>query len=112
MAEKLVIDDQTTKIQDDNFQNDETFNSMFLSASGWANSDTPKIEKNLPKNSSCRLLYDISEKIRYEILGTKILKGISKNLKDFISLNFRYENDFDKRSITISTNQKNIINEF
>lgn len=49
MAEKLVIDDQTTKIQDDNFQNDETFNSMFLSASGWANSDTPKIEKNLPK---------------------------------------------------------------
>ncbi len=39
-------------------------------------------QKNLPKNSSCRTLYDISEKIRYEILGTKILKGISKNLKD------------------------------
>ena len=39
-------------------------------------------QENLPKNSSCRLLYDISEKIRYEILGTKILKGISKNLKD------------------------------
>jgi len=39
-------------------------------------------QKNLPKNSSCRLLYDISEKIRYEFLGAKILKGISKNLKD------------------------------
>ena len=39
-------------------------------------------QKNLPKNSSCKSLYDISEKIRYEILGTKILKGISKNLKD------------------------------
>jgi len=39
-------------------------------------------QKNLPKNSSCRLLYEISEKVRYEILGTKILKGISKNLKD------------------------------
>ncbi len=39
-------------------------------------------QKNLPKNSSCRTLYDISEKIRYEILGTKILKGISKNLKE------------------------------
>jgi len=39
-------------------------------------------QKNLPKNSSCRSLYDISEKIRYEVLGTKILKGISKNLKD------------------------------
>jgi len=39
-------------------------------------------QKNLPKNSHCKALYDISEKIRYEILGTKILKGISKNLKD------------------------------
>ena len=39
-------------------------------------------QKNLPKNSVCKSLYDISEKIRYEILGTKILKGISKNLKD------------------------------
>ena len=38
--------------------------------------------KNLPNNSSCRLLYDISEKIRYELLGSKMLKGISKNLKD------------------------------
>ena len=39
-------------------------------------------EKNLPKNSSCKLLYDISEKIRYEMLGAKMLKGISKNMKD------------------------------
>ena len=39
-------------------------------------------KKNLPKNSSCRLLYDISEKIRYELLGAKMLKGISKNLKE------------------------------
>ena len=39
-------------------------------------------KKNLPKNPSCRSLYDISEKIRYELLGTKMLKGISKNLKE------------------------------
>ena len=39
-------------------------------------------KKNLPKNSSCRSLYNISEKIRYELLGTKMLKGISKNLKE------------------------------
>lgn len=39
-------------------------------------------QKNLPKKSSCKVLYEISERIRYEILGTKILKGISKNLKD------------------------------
>ncbi len=38
-------------------------------------------KKNLPKSSSSRLLYDISEKIRYEILGSKMLKGISINLK-------------------------------
>ncbi len=39
-------------------------------------------KKNLPKNSSCKLLYDFSEKIRYEVLGTKMLNGISKNLKE------------------------------
>jgi len=39
-------------------------------------------KKNLPKNTSCKLLYDFSEKIRYEVLGTKMLNGISKNLKD------------------------------
>ena len=39
-------------------------------------------QNNLPNNTSCRALYDISEKIRYELLGTKILKGISKNLRE------------------------------
>ena len=39
-------------------------------------------QKNLPKNTACKSLYDISEKIRYELLGTKILKGISKNFKE------------------------------
>ena len=45
-------------------------------------SDKNTYQKNMPHNSSCRLLYGISEKIRYEMLGTKMLKGISKNLKD------------------------------
>ncbi len=39
-------------------------------------------QNNKPKNSSLRLLYDISEKIRYEKLGMKMLKGISENLKN------------------------------
>ena len=39
-------------------------------------------KKNLPKNSSCKLLYDISEKFRYELLGKKMLKGIAKNLDE------------------------------
>jgi cobaltochelatase CobT len=38
--------------------------------------------KNLPKNTSCKSLYDIAEKIRYEILGSKMLKGVGKNLNE------------------------------
>ena len=39
-------------------------------------------KKNLPSNSSCKSLYSIAEKIRYEALGCKMLKGIEKNLKE------------------------------
>ena len=39
-------------------------------------------KKNLPINSSYRSLYDIAEKIRYELLGSKMLKGISKNFNE------------------------------
>ena len=39
-------------------------------------------KKNLPSNSSCKSLYSIAEKIRYELLGGKMLKGIEKNLKE------------------------------
>ena len=39
-------------------------------------------KKNLPSNTSCKSLYSIAEKIRYEALGTQMLKGINKNLKD------------------------------
>ena len=50
-------------------------------------SDKETYYKNSPKNSACKKLYDISEKIRYETLGSKILKGISKNLID----NYNYK---------------------
>ena len=39
-------------------------------------------KQNLPVNSSCKSLYSIAEKIRYECLGSKMLKGIEKNLKE------------------------------
>ena len=39
-------------------------------------------KKNTPNKKSCKILYDISEKIRYEVLGGKMLKGISKNFKE------------------------------
>ncbi len=38
--------------------------------------------KNLPNNASCRSLYNIAEKIRYELLGGKMLKGVRKNLSE------------------------------
>ena len=38
--------------------------------------------KNLPNNTACKTLYSIAEKIRYESLGGKILKGIKTNYKD------------------------------
>ena len=38
-----------------------------------------KYIKNLPKNISCKSLYELSEKIRCEVLGSIMLKGIKKN---------------------------------
>ena len=38
--------------------------------------------KNLPSNNSSRSLYNIAEKIRYEALGGKMLKGIEKNFQE------------------------------
>ncbi len=39
-------------------------------------------KKNLPTNTSSRSLYNIAEKIRYEALGGKMLKGIEKNFNE------------------------------
>ncbi len=39
-------------------------------------------KKNLPANTSSRSLYNIAEKIRYESLGGKMLKGIEKNFNE------------------------------
>ena len=38
--------------------------------------------QNIPKNTACKKLYEISEKMRYEILGSKMLRGVSNNLKN------------------------------
>ena len=45
-------------------------------------SDEKIFNKNLPNNPSCKSLYNIAEKIRYEVLGGKMLKGIEKNLSE------------------------------
>ena len=43
-------------------------------------SDKKIYKENLPKSSTAKLLYDLSEKIRYEKIGSSSLNGIKKNL--------------------------------
>ena len=45
-------------------------------------SDEKVFNQNLPLKTSCRSLYSITEKIRYELLGRKMLKGIAKNMDE------------------------------
>ena len=45
-------------------------------------SDKKILNKHSPTNSSCKSLYNIAEKIRYEVLGGKMLKGVKKNLSE------------------------------
>ena len=62
-------------------------------------------KKNLPSNSICKQLYSIAEKIRYESLGGKMLKGIEKNLKDNYSqiINLKRKDQLkNKEDVTVT----------
>ena len=48
---------------------------------------------NYPKNLSCKSLYDFSEKIRCELLGSKMLKGVKNNFKE----NYDYKINLKKK---------------
>ena len=95
---KVISDDLEIEGREENktskkfdFLNLENLNSIHDFIKARANSDSAALKKkfssdqiykeNLPSNSSSRLLYSIAEKIRYESLGAKMLKGIEKNLK-------------------------------
>jgi len=61
--------------------------------------------KNLPNNPSCKSLYNIAEKIRYELLGGKMLKGIRKNLSENYSqkiLSNRKEQLKNKEDVSVT----------
>ena len=58
--------------------------------------------KNYPKNNSFGKLYEISEKIRYELLGSKMLMGIKKNLKNSYLNRINQNNLGTKDEINIS----------
>ena len=65
-------------------------------------------QKNIPKKSSCRKLYDISEKIRYELLGSKMLKGISFNFNE----NYKNQINFKRKDQLKSKEDVNIAEAF
>ena len=71
-------------------------------------SDKKLLAKNIPKNPSCRTLYQLSEKVRYELLGSEMLKGISKNFKD----NYKYRLQSLEQKKTLKKEDTNIIDAF
>ena len=95
---KVISDDFYTKDNEEqnksskkfDFFNLEDLNSKNDFIKARAESDSLALKKkfsndniykrNLPPNSSCKTLYSITEKIRYESLGSQMLKGIKKNL--------------------------------
>ena len=97
---KVISDDFTVQNKDENNKSSKKFdffeidnlNSKIDFIKARAETDSLALKKkfsneqiykkNLPINTSCRSLYSIAEKIRYESLGGKMLKGIEKNLKE------------------------------
>tara|TARA_Y100001958_G_scaffold111294_1_gene78689 strand:+ start:550 stop:2355 length:1806 start_codon:yes stop_codon:yes gene_type:complete len=53
-------------------------------------SNTNIYNNNMPKNSACKTLYEFAEKIRCELLGSQILKGVEINFVD------NYKNKLDE----------------
>tara|TARA_Y100000741_G_scaffold59174_1_gene41360 strand:+ start:1979 stop:3766 length:1788 start_codon:yes stop_codon:yes gene_type:complete len=68
----------------DNLKDKENFTKLRAEADSEALkrkfSNNSTLEQNIPKTPTCHTLYKISEKIRYELLGSQMMKGISKNL--------------------------------
>tara|TARA_Y100000022_G_scaffold86432_1_gene74517 strand:- start:202 stop:2001 length:1800 start_codon:yes stop_codon:yes gene_type:complete len=64
--------------------------------------------KNLPSKPTLKSLYNVSEKIRYEKLGSQMLKGINKNLLD----NYKYKIDLKRKDQLKSKDDTSITEAF
>ena len=64
--------------------------------------------KNLPTKPSCKKMYDIAEKIRYEILGAKMLKGVSLNFNE----NYKHKINIKRKDQLKSKEDVNIVEAF
>ena len=71
-------------------------------------SNTEIFRNNFPQNSSYKQLYELSEKIRCEILGSNILKGVGANLKE----NYRNEILTKKKDQLFSKEDVSVIEAF
>jgi len=89
---KASFDKKNNNLKDSNFFELDNLNNKndFVRFRAEADSEALKkkfsnketYKKYLPNNSSCKSLYNIAEKIRYEVMGSKMLKGISKNINE------------------------------
>jgi len=91
ISEDYLLNKESNSKNTDNFEiNDLSNKTDFIRLRAETDSNALKkkfsnndiFNKNLPNNPSCKSLYNIAEKIRYEVLGGKMLKGIKKNLND------------------------------
>ena len=63
------------------------------------------LKKNFPKNQSYKIFYEISEKIRCELLGSDMLNGIKKNINENYKnkiLNKKESNIKKKEDVNVS----------
>ena len=88
----------------------------FTKARASADSEALKIKysnkkiykNNLPRNSTGKLLYNLSEKIRYEKIGSDSLDGVKKNLLNSYELKQKYK----RKDQLKSKNDVNIVEAF
>ncbi len=65
-------------------------------------SDEYTLNLNYPRNSSCKLLYEFSERIRCELLGSEMLKGVKLNFLE------NYENYLSKTKTENLQNKEDV----
>ena len=65
-------------------------------------SDEKIFRLNYPKNSACKSLYEFSEKVRCELLGSKMLKGTKSNFLE------NYKNILSKIKIEHTKNKEDV----
>ena len=92
ISDDFKVDKKDKFIKESNFPEIESLNTRSSFVKARADMDTLALKKrfsdqniykkNLPLNLSCKSLYSLTEKIRVESLGGKMLKGIQKNFEE------------------------------